>query len=443
MEKQSVSRQLASFMYSLSFRQLPNDVIDRAKHLILDALSVLVAGHDTLPVKIGVELVKNNKGNAPVLTYDFRVPILDATFINALLITSTGQDDFSYTAHPGAVVIPATLTVGDQEGSSGAEAITAVVAGYEVMGRIFLAAPSILPKFRSTSVIGPLGAAVAAGKMLKLNEDQLVNALGYAANFSSGFGECFATGFMERKFNDAMASRNGVTAVLLAKEGAKASEMTLEGKAGFYQAFAGIIKGLDAATIDLGKRFLIMDATYKPYPLCGYLQTTVDAVLSFAKQHDIRGEDIDKVVQIEPEEVPFPLGHNYTGPFTSRIQAVVSAQFLTASALLDKPVASHTFFDNYNDPEVVELTKKIELVGEKGRDSTTVEVTLRDGRQYSIQSSGVEVIVPTANRIMAKFDHIASAVLGKEKAGKISNIVSNLDTVNNIRQLTKELGQIT
>ncbi len=290
-------------------------------------------------------------------------------------------------------------------------------------------------------MIGPFGAAAAAGKLLRLDEERLADALGYAANFSSGFRECFVTGFMERKFNDAMASRNGVTAALLAREGAKASRSSLEGQYGFYRAFAGKTEVLDAATANLGKRFLIMDATYKPYPASAEVQTTVHLALSLVKQYDIKGEDVAEMIEKAPDNVIKPdSSYSNPGPFTSRLPAIASAPFSLAASLLGRPVTDYAFYDDYNDPEVLELAKKVKLVAEKGRSATKIEVTLKNGEKYSMEQGGTEFLVPTTDRVRAKFAGLTSNLLGKNKVDRITDIVLNLDKVSNIRQLSQELG---
>lgn len=440
---ETLSIQLGRFVSCLSLDQLPEEVVDRAKGLILDALAVAIAAHETDHTRIALGLVKDNKGEVTVFSHGLRLPVMDAVFVNSVSTTSIGQDDWLVTcwAHPGSVVIPAAIAVAEQEGSSGAEVINAVVAGYEIMGRVFLGAPSpIEPRFRSTSVIGPFGAAAAAGKLLKLDEEHLAHALGYAANFASGFRECFVTGFMERKFNDAIASRNGVTAALLAKEGAKASRRSLEGQYGFYRAFAGTSEALAAATIDLGKRFLIMDATYKPYPVDSELQSSVHLALSLLKQHPISGSDIAGVRQFwREDEMTSTPSYTNPGPFNSRLSAIQSTPFCLAATLLGRPVTDYTFYDNYNDPEVLQLARKVRVVADRRRNTTMIEVILHSGEKYSIEQSDTEFLVPTTDKVRAKFARLASGLLRGEKVGKITDMVLNLDKVPNIRKLTWEL----
>jgi 2-methylcitrate dehydratase PrpD len=307
----------------------------------------------------------------------------------------------------------------------------------EIMGRLFLGAPSIVPRFRGASVFGPLGAASAAGKLFGLNEDQLANALGYAANLSSGLSECWIAGTMEGKFHTGLASRNGVMAAILGREGATAAESTFEGKAGFYNAFSTSSVTIEAVTKDLGRRFLIMEAQCKPYPVCGLQQVPVDLILTLIRSHSINPEDISTIVErVSMEEFSYP-GSNNPGPFTTRFQAIMSAQFCAAASFLDKPMRSYSFYDKeYNDPGIAEMSKKIELVGEKGRDGVRIEVGLTDGRHFSIEGTGETILLANTDKTKLKFESLAYEFIGKKKGEEIVDIVLNLERLRDIRKLT-------
>ena len=94
MEPQSLSMKLARFISSLSFKQLPEKVVDRTKCLILDALSAAIAGHDSNHTKIALGPVKNSKGAATIFAHGLHVPVIDAAFVNSVSTTSIGQDDW-------------------------------------------------------------------------------------------------------------------------------------------------------------------------------------------------------------------------------------------------------------------------------------------------------------------------------------------------------------
>ena len=441
MERPSINRILARFICGFSFNQIPSEVIRRAKNLILLSLGTAIAGRDLPYSMIAVKLVDGSRGNATIFTYRHQVAAKDAAFANAVLACGIAQDDMLFTFHPGTVNVPTAIAVAEQEASSGAELITALVIGYDVMGRIFLGGPNIRQGFRTGSVFGPFGAAAAAGKLLKLNEDQLTNALNIVANFASGLGQWGVDGTKERDFFDGLAARNGIIAATLGKEGVVAAEKSLEGGKGFYQAFVGTSNGAEFAVQDLGKRFLIMEARYKPYPVCGVLQMPIALVLRLMAQYHLNPKDVNEViVSIPYADATFP-GTDYLGPFESMTQAILSAQFCVGAAFLGKPVTSYRFyFDHYDDQEVFELAKRVRVLGEKDRVIPKIEAVLHDGSQYSIEQDMGEELIPEDEQIKAKFNELVSGIIGRENAAEIIKTVSNLDKIGNVRELTQKLS---
>jgi 2-methylcitrate dehydratase PrpD len=313
-----------------------------------------------------------------------------------------------------------------------------------MMGRIYLGAPSnsIIPRFRGVPVFGPFGAAATAGKLLKLNEDQLTSALAYGANFASGLTECWIAGTMEGFFHGGMAARNGMMAANLAKLGAIASEITLEGNRGFYQAFAGTTEEVNNALLGLGKRYLTMEVTYKPYPVCALEQIPIEMVLRLVEKHRIVAKEIKQVVQtVEDSDTKFP-GADNPGPFQNGDQTLLSAQFCAAAAFLGKPVKSHSFYmENYNDPAIVALARKVKLIGEKDRKVPKIAVTLHNGKSYDIEEEKEwGTLTPTDEKVRAKFSELATDFLGERKAKEVIDIVMSLEKVDNIKELTRRLA---
>lgn len=434
----TITRELANFIYSLSIQNLPPGILEKAKICLLDGLSTGLAGRGLPVPSVALAVVKNTPGQATVLGYPWKIQPGDAAFVNATIINARSQDDFLFKSHPGAITIPAALTVAEECGSSGAEVLASMIAGYDVVGRIFLGGPSMLPKFRATGVTGTMGAAATAGKLLKLKEDQLVHALGCAAVFSSGFGEGFLSGTMDVKLNVGMASRNGVMAALLAQKGATASESSLEGKSGFYHAFAGTAERASAVTAELGKRFLINEVFYKECPVCIFVQTPIALATRLVAEKGIKGENIQKVRLTAPEATYDNPGFRNIPPFATHLQAAVSAKFCTAAALLGKPVRSYEFYDRFNDSEVLDLAGKIELTAGGDNERVRIETILKDGMEHQIEGIEGETLIPTPQKIIAKFERLASDFLGK-KTARVIDLILNLERVNKITELTDEL----
>ncbi len=444
MEQVSLSRALARFIAGLSYKDLPPQVIERGKTRILDALSSCFAGRDLPWSQIAAKLVENSKGRSTILGYEAKVAAIDAALANAVLSHSILMEDYALGAgHPGPVVVPVALAVAEEEGLPGTDVITAIVLGYDVLCRVGLGlGDKTRPGFRAVPVLGPFGAVVTAGKLLKLNEDQLANAIGYAANFASGISENWSYGSMEGMFHAGIAARNGILLTTLVRMGATAAETALEGKHGFYMAFSGSTGDMNAVTAELGKRFLIMELMAKPCPACVNHQIPIDLALMLKEQYEIEAEDVEKIVDRVSPKIKFAAGDDFAGPFVNQFQAQMSAKFCLAAAFLGKPVRSPTLYtQHYDDSKILALAKKVELVAEEGRErfKPRVEVFMKDGRQYTTEEDRLFKFIPTREMMEEKFMTLASDFLGKEKAAEVIDTVMNLDKLDNINKLTQKL----
>ena len=440
MEKTSISRTLARFICNTSYEDLPDEVQNRAKNLLLDALGTAIIARDLPWHKMALESLTGSTGDSTIFNYNRKVSAPDAAFVNATLACSTAHEDMLFKIHPGPVIVPAAIAIAEQVDSSGAEVLAALVTGYDVIGRTYLGGPDITPGFRYSSVFGPFGAAAAAGKLLKLDENQLVNTLGYATNFVSGLMECLLEGTMEVNFHPGISARNGITSALLAKAGASAGEQSLEGKQGFYQTYGGTTEKAELAISDIGKRYLLMEAMYKPYPACFWQQVPIEILSRLVEQYKINAGDVAAVIEKVPYSEAHSPGVDNPGPFETNTQAALSAHFCGAAVLLGKPVHSHELYTyQFGDPEIYTLAQKIKVIGEEDRKEVRIEITCRDGKEYSMEGIGGEVLVPTDGHVRTKFIRNTSGIISEKKANEIINIVSDLNAYGSIRELTEKL----
>jgi 2-methylcitrate dehydratase PrpD len=436
--KGTVSGQLADFIYGTSFRNLPTEVVEQAKSRVLDSLGTAIAARG-LPVPgVALKFVQANRGSATIFGYEQRVPAIDAALVNATLINGGTHDDFLYKSHPGAVTIPAAAAIAEEEGSSGREFLTSIVVGYELVARAYLGGPSMLPRFRATGVAGAVGAAAAAAKLLQLQPPEIMNALGCATMFASGFGEGFLSGTMDVKLNVGWACRSGVSAALLARHGATAAPRAFEGESGFFNAFAGTAEYAAAATRDLGKRFLISDVVYKERPVCIFVQTPVDLARQLAQENNLDPRKIDRVSIRAPEATYTNPGFKNVAPFATQLQARISARFCTAAALLGKPLESQALYQRTSDPDVLALAEKIELL-EPSDDTERVYLEVAyDG--ITLRKTGMEMdtMRPSLEKAIAKFRRLTADLPGA-RSGQLIDTVLNLERVKHIRELTDQL----
>ena len=344
----SLSRQLARWVVNLDARDLPPAVIDKMQTSLLHATVVSIIGAGTHHGRAAVDLAlgeESSPDGATILANGGRATRCGAAFANSKLMHATNQaDSYRMLTHPGPCVIPAALASAQLGGSTGAELITAMAAGYEVESRIagdFIASTQARG-FRSSPIFGTLGAAVATGKLLGLTEDQMVTAIALACTFTAGTNEGPRSGGREMMFHEPQSTRSGIMAALLAREDVRGSEEALEGPAGFYNAFTGNNRGelsyvftgpdkVDFAPVTegLGSCWELLHTVLKMYPTAGYNCPVIDLMSDIRSAHDFNVDDIEKItVDMNWLETLYP---SPEFPNPSRGQAIVgSTHYFTA-----------------------------------------------------------------------------------------------------------------
>ncbi len=237
------TRVLADFVVNTNYEDLPEDVREQAKACIIDYLGSALYCSETESTQIVCDFVKaaECKPISSIVGHDWKTSPPYAALVNGTMGHGFELDDFHGKSflHPGTVVIPSALAMGEQQGVDGKKVLTAVVLGYEIMIRIGLAV-GISHNFRGfhpTGTTGPFGSAAAAGKVLGLDRNRLLDAFGSAGSLSSGIKEFAVTGSMIKRYHAGKASESGIVTALLAKCGFTGPASVLEGKFGFLQAF--------------------------------------------------------------------------------------------------------------------------------------------------------------------------------------------------------------
>lgn len=216
-------RELAQFAAALDALRLPPEVTEKTKACVLYALAVGIACMRAPQASQAVHAAAGSVGKATRLFDDAKCDPAAAAFANATLFHSRVQDDAHAAGHVGVIVVPAALAIAETTAASGADLLAAVVAGYETALRIGRdhAADLSARGFRTTSTYGVFGAAAAAGRLLGLDAETMVHALGLAANMAGGLREFAASGSEDFAFQAGSAAANGITAARLAAAGAR------------------------------------------------------------------------------------------------------------------------------------------------------------------------------------------------------------------------------
>ena len=315
MSQASISRQFARWAAALRYEDLPPQVVDKVKALMLHALTSVGFGTLNKHSRDVVNLTLKEEARADgatVLGDGRKATRVGAAFANAeLMHASLLWDSYRMLTHLGPVLIPAAMVNAELEGRNGRDIITALAAGYEFSCRLcdkFI--PSTAARgFRPSPIYSTMGAAMVSGKLMGLDENGLVATIALAANFASGLNEGPRSGGNELAIHEPQAARNGVFAALMARAGhVKGSEQSIEGEAGFYNAFTGSHSGqlsyafsgplqVDPASITagLGRDYKLTTAMFRMYPCAGYNQAVINLMAEMKAQHAI---DADAVADV-------------------------------------------------------------------------------------------------------------------------------------------------
>ena len=313
----------------------------------------------------------------------------DAALFNGAVAHALDFDDTNHPAyaHPTAVLAPAMLAVAPLTDASGADLITAYILGFEVFGKLGRAMNKQHYKrgWHATSSFGCLAAAVAAGRLLGLDERKMRMAIGIAASSAGGLRSNF--GSMVKPLHAGFAARNGVTAALLARSGFEAGLDSLDHRYGYLAVFNDGI-GYDLAPLlAMGDDLEILTEhglALKPYPACGATHPGIEAALTV--RDEMGSASIASVRAGVCEMALSPLIH--VMPDTP-LAGKFSLHFCIAAALLEGKVGLDTFTEErITDPRIRELIPRISMeVDERWRDDsefcTEVTVQTKDGRQYT------------------------------------------------------------
>jgi 2-methylcitrate dehydratase PrpD len=294
-------------------------------------------------------------------------------------------------AHPGASLVPPVLAMCEETGADGKTAITAFVAGCEVMLRVAAATHHSPEKigFHSPGLTGCYGAAIAAGRVLGLGAEQLANAIGVAGSLSSGLLAFTKSegGAMIKRLHLGRASESGILAARLAAEGYCGPETVLEGRFGFLEAYCRDLDTEPALlTAHLGADWEVMRICMKRYACHINAHTPVQSTRELMAEHGFGVGDVKEIV-IEGAE-RLVTHHTILEP-GDLMQAQYSVPFCVAVALHRDPDDPRAFaFGALEDAAIRASCRSVTIRPVAGRTprSTRVTVRLKDGRDVARDS---------------------------------------------------------
>ena len=295
------SAELARFASGLQYADIPESVRRRCEDLLLDCLASVLAGSTHRAIKSVAKFARKmgpSDGNSEDYVNRRLTSPLFAAMVNAASAHVVEQDDVHNGSvfHPAAVVFPPALAVAQTIGASGEELIAASVAGYEVGIRVgeFLGR-SHYKIFHTTGTAGTVAAAVAVGRLLKLDPDRMLHAIGSAGTQAAGLWEFLRDAADSKQLHTAHAAAAGLTAAYLAEDGFTGARRILEGVQGMA---AGMSTDSDPAKLvdRLGSRWALAETSFKFHASCRHTHPAADALQAVMRDHALKASDIAQVV---------------------------------------------------------------------------------------------------------------------------------------------------
>jgi 2-methylcitrate dehydratase PrpD len=424
---------LSTYMSEAWNRPLPDEVIEKAKHHILDTFAAMISGSELPPGRAAIRFARAYGGEkvAMVVGSNILCGPIEAALANGVLAHADETDD-SWPGgwHPGCNVVPAALAAGEQFGIGSMHFLRAVVLGYDVGARVLITLrPGVTETHKSThSIAGAFGAAAAAGCAAKLSAQQMRWLLDYTSQQSSGIAAWDRdTDHIEKGFVfGGMPARSGVTSALLVQSGWNGIDDIFSGDDNFLLANAphGDEKSL---TDKLGERYEITPTSIKKWTVGSPIQGPLDALEIMLKKHPFEADQVKEVV------VRMSSG----SVVDNREMPDVCIQHMIAIMLIDKTATFRSAHDKprMQDTAVLRQRAKVRLDPAAG---SLVTVTLADGTRLA---EDVKAVLGTANnpmtrdQVVAKCRDLMTPVLGAVAAGKVIERTLDLESMRSIRDL--------
>ena len=448
------TKKLAEFSSRIVFDELPEGVIEKAKLCFLDALGCASAGSLFSISKIVIKMVRESGGRpeATVIGEAAKIPALNAVFSNVFMASSSGISDthFESSCHPGRAVVFACLAAGEMCNSTGKDLITALVVGYETATRICMALGplSVYRRGFHSSMLGlPFGCAASTGKILKLDEDQMVHAFGlvdvYEPRLKAKALKVSPSFFLKY----ARSAQNGFYAALLAQRGVEGFTKVFDDEDGFYKIFSDRYD-VGALTENIGDTFTIEDICFKKYATCHHIEPALDAF--FDLSGEFSPEEIDHIVVRVPPVCYDTINAPEIIP-SNAISAMFSGRYLLAVAVLKKKLFTNYRIYDYLDTmrtssEVEEMARKVKILPDPvleviypGIWAASIEVKTKRGNVTN--RVDLDPKKNQAGRADAenKFLKITDSTMKKGHSRKILETVKNLERIKDINEIARLL----
>jgi 2-methylcitrate dehydratase PrpD len=450
--------ELTGHIVQTTYKAFEDSVIQHAKTRLIDIVGCTIGGANAPGCPELRDLIREwgGKKEATILIHGGKVPAGNASLINSIMARSFDFGvitpyigDKPIWAHIAETTIPTAIAVAEWKHATGRELLTALILGDDIATRIAAASTrAISPGWDTPGTVNKFGAAAIAGKLLGLNERQILNAFGVVLNQLAGSFQPINDGAHCFKLAQGLAARDGVIAAELAAKGWTGGRDPLLGRYGYFALYCRE-HNPDFLTKDLGKQFY-GDCTFKPYPSCRFIHSTIDCALKLVHEHDLNPGDIaDLTIHVAPMHYDSPLNQPFMPGEFPQGHAIFSLRYHLANILLRKSIRLEHLTEAFIcDPQVGALARKVNVAGTISADrieAAGVSVRMKDGRAFNAYedvAKGNALKKPLSmEEIEDKFwANVAfSHTISKNNAENALDMLKNVEKIDDVTRLVNFL----
>jgi len=454
---------LARNVVAAKYETLPPEAIETTKKCILDTVGVMLAASGISPAcKAVIDIVREGGGKeeSSILGFGGKVPSWMAAYANGSMAQALDYDDVYDEGrnHCSGSTIPATFAMAERVGKvSGKDFITAAAAGIDLTARMGLAVSESKQGYEDDWFLSPLfgaySATAAAGKLLGLNDDQMVNALGIVFNQAAGSMEMsFQPGAQIRELYSAFPGITGVLSAIWAHRGITGVKNCMESRAGLYNMYFKGHYDRNILLDELGKRFYVTRMSFKPWPSCRLSHSHINAASDIVLEHDVKPEDVAEVIVYvcdSNKTLMEPLEERQKPQMPTHAKR--SIPFTVATVIAKRNILIGDFTpEALKDPLILELAQKVKPEYDQSLFNTGIPPAVVDIKTKSGKTLSKRIENPyghpknplSTEKLIEKFkDCVSYSVkpFDNSKVERIIELVTGLEKVDNMNQVIQLL----
>ncbi len=439
-----ITRKFARFASGIAYEDLSQAAVHEAKRAVLDWMGCALAGSTHPTVKVLLATFEEI-GSLPVSTVlgkgGLKLGLLDAPVANGQMGHVLDFDDThlgGVILHTSTATLPALFTLGEKRKSSGRDIIVALAAAFEAGIRVGQASPRHhLAGWHLTGTLGTVAAAAGAARLMGLNEEQTVFALGIACTQAAGMQQ--NRGSDCKSLHAGKSAYHGVLAAMLASNGFNSSPEILEGSLGFSKIFSATQQN-DAITEGLGREWMIAGNGYKPYACGVVLHPLIDAMIAVSRKAGLPASEVENVeVSVHPDVIRIT-GVDQPG---SGLMSKFSANHAAAVSFIDRAAGVAQFTNERSaDTRVQSLRKRIQIktVSSFRLDQSAAKVRTKPGSIFETEiahATGTVSNPMSDTALREKFIGNSEPVIGRDRSRQAADMIGTLDTLRDVGELVR------